>query len=570
MIMNTSNSDSSCAVLENDVSVIELDASAELAAEAKLAESDDNTQNASILKICFKDSATYSELSNLIAKCVKNALLYLQKSVILTEDSSTFTLTFNETSTADNNLFIVDSVPAPEVANLVPEYEVIINEASVDQTKDDQATAQNTCFNCNGNHAIKDCMKPKDLAKIKQNRAKFSSNKMSYERYHVDAEQKYGHLVAGELSKDLRNALGLRSKELPVHIYRMRVLGYPPGWLEHAKVSGSGLSMFDSEGKETDANESEDEDKFDLKKIISFPGFNVEPPHGTRDDSRSYRAPPMQHHHSKAVMIEHFRSKSTKAYKRKSVRNTDTDITVLEPTDMDIDDESDDNDLINVPLGERLARLEDDSSTPAKLPKESHPKPSPPASPAPMPSENKSPLSDGEIADNELSRADSPSLDDLNERKKRLLNALDDSAVSITTLTKRPSDDDSLIDDILALQDDSALDSSAINDENGDTSTIDASQSTIGASPPATPNIHSLVNKSVLHVSKETVGGTPVIKGVSPFGNLPQSEKWREGVSDVLDFENLPESIGKYEKMRTLIEKVRVKVKKIQYEDEDR
>lgn len=252
MIMNTSISDNSCVVLENDVPVIDLETSVELGSDAKLAESDDNTLSAStILKICFKDSDTYAELNNLIAKCVKNALLYLSKSVICTEDSSTFTLTFNETSTADNDLFIVDSVPGPEVANIIPEYEVIINETAADQTKDDPAnttkTAQNTCFNCDGNHSIKDCMKPKDLAKIKQNRAKFSSNKMSYERYHVDVEQKFGHLMAGELSKDLRNALGLRSKELPIHIYRMRMLGYPPGWLEHAKVSGSGLSMFDSE-----------------------------------------------------------------------------------------------------------------------------------------------------------------------------------------------------------------------------------------------------------------------------------------------------------------------------------
>lgn len=253
--MNTTNSDSSCEVLENDVSIIDLDVSAttELDAEAKLAAEsadDTTTPNASILQICFKDAATYGELNNLIAKCVKNALFYLEKSVICTEDSSTFTLTFNETSTADNDLFIVDSVPAPEVANLIPEYDLIVRETADDDTKDESAakTGQNTCFNCDGNHAIKDCMKPKDLAKIRQNRAKFSSNKpMSYERYHVDVEQKFGHLVAGELSNDLRTALGLRSKELPIHIYRMRMLGYPPGWLENAKVSGSGLSMFDSE-----------------------------------------------------------------------------------------------------------------------------------------------------------------------------------------------------------------------------------------------------------------------------------------------------------------------------------
>lgn len=51
----------------------------------------------------------------------------------------------------------------------------------------------------------------------------------------------------------------------------------------------------------------------------------------------------MQPQQSKAVMIEYFRGKSTKAYKRKSMQNTDTDVTVLEPTDMDIDDESDED-----------------------------------------------------------------------------------------------------------------------------------------------------------------------------------------------------------------------------------
>lgn len=260
MIMNTTDpekasndtSDTSCIILENDVSVIDLDDSV----DNKLIINGD-ILDASILRICFKDAATYSELNTLIARCVKNALFFRQKSVICTEDSSSFTLTFNETSSADNGLFIVDSAPSEltEIANVIPEYdsrsEVKISDKVNETIKDDAETAvkpaQNACFNCDGSHAIKDCTKPKDLAKIKQNRAKFSSNKLSYERYHVDVEQRFGHLVAGELSKDLRNALGLRSKELPMHIYRMRMLGYPPGWLEHAKVSGSGLTLFDSE-----------------------------------------------------------------------------------------------------------------------------------------------------------------------------------------------------------------------------------------------------------------------------------------------------------------------------------
>lgn len=192
--------------------------------------------------------------------------------------------------------------------------------------------------------------------------------------------------------------------------------------------------------------------------------------------------------------------------------------------------------------------------------------PSPPTSPA-MASKSQSPLSDGEIDDdNQDERADSPTLDDLNERKKRLLNALDDSTISITTAMTKSIEDDSLIDDIMALQDDeSTLEVTQSTDENCETSIVSDGRS----ATPATPEVQAVVRKSLLHASKETLSGTPVIQGVSPFNNLPNCEKWREGVSDVMDFENLPESVGKYEKMRTLLEKVRVKVKKIQYEDDD-
>lgn len=239
-----------CILIEKDVPVIDLDASGETNNSADC--DGHRALDASILKICFKDAAVYNELNNLIAKCVKNALFYLQKSVICTEDSSKFTITFNETTNDDNDLFIVDAAPSesPEIVNVVPEYEVLFNDKSADPVpgeSNSQKANQNACFNCDGDHSIKDCTKPKDLAKIKQNRAKFTNNRLTYERYHVDVEQRFGHLAAGELSKDLRSALGLREKDLPMHIYRMRMLGYPPGWLENAKVSGSGLTLFGSE-----------------------------------------------------------------------------------------------------------------------------------------------------------------------------------------------------------------------------------------------------------------------------------------------------------------------------------
>ena len=77
--------------------------------------------------------------------------------------------------------------------------------------------------------------------------------------------------------------MGLGENELPLHIYRMRGLGYPQAWLHEARIENSGISMFDSKGKrvlDSDEDEGEidvDKQQYDLKKIHDFPGFNVLP-----------------------------------------------------------------------------------------------------------------------------------------------------------------------------------------------------------------------------------------------------------------------------------------------------
>lgn len=73
----------------------------------------------------------------------------------------------------------------------------------------------------------------------------------------------------------------------------MRVLGYPPGWLEEARLQHSGITLFNSDGVAEDDPEAEmgeiffqgDRDKFDTEKIIEFPGFNIPTPKGIRDVS---------------------------------------------------------------------------------------------------------------------------------------------------------------------------------------------------------------------------------------------------------------------------------------------
>lgn len=69
--------------------------------------------------------------------------------------------------------------------------------------------------------------------------------------------------------------MGLRKNELPPYIYRMRVLGYPPGWLEEAKFVYSNLDMFDADGKTVRQRSERKKQGLNSEKIIEYPGFNI-------------------------------------------------------------------------------------------------------------------------------------------------------------------------------------------------------------------------------------------------------------------------------------------------------
>lgn len=50
------------------------------------------------------------------------------------------------------------------------------------------------------------------------------------------------------ISEELLSALGVDSNSLPPVVYRMRLLGYPPGWLKEAEMENSGLMLYDGNG----------------------------------------------------------------------------------------------------------------------------------------------------------------------------------------------------------------------------------------------------------------------------------------------------------------------------------
>ncbi|XP_075882021.1 zinc finger CCHC domain-containing protein 8 [Nelusetta ayraudi] len=164
------------------------------------------------------------------------------------------------------------------------------------------------CFNCGlSGHQLRDCPKPKDMAAINERRKEFNQNSnqtmQSNQRYHVDeVEERFAKYKPGVMSEDLLSALGIDGNTLPPLIYRMRQLGYPPGWLKEAEMENSGLTMYDG-NVTNDSNPLENNNlqniSYDVSKLVDFPGFNVPAAQRTRDEFLQYGSVPMQSTHMK-------------------------------------------------------------------------------------------------------------------------------------------------------------------------------------------------------------------------------------------------------------------------------
>lgn len=82
----------------------------------------------------------------------------------------------------------------------------------------DKAGPRLNCFNCMGDHNLRDCPVPRNQFEINKNRKEFNARMGPRNvRYHVDDGQKF---KPGLLSSELKNALGLTNDQLPRHIYK--------------------------------------------------------------------------------------------------------------------------------------------------------------------------------------------------------------------------------------------------------------------------------------------------------------------------------------------------------------
>ncbi|XP_076383319.1 zinc finger CCHC domain-containing protein 8 homolog isoform X2 [Megalopta genalis] len=582
---NADNDQSECSIdknlLSNDVAN-KTDTASENAEDNKDVSASqicDNTSTSKpLLQVMFRDKSISRQYSKRMKQCIEEltpSTIKCQESddsltlnvwdndICSTSQSADFTTESEDSQDLMcDTLFMVDTQPKLQDDYDVPTYGKKYENVFEDIKSKAEPNAKVTyspklmCFNCLDNHNLRDCPKPRNQVAINKNKRNFNikGGNMRSLRYHLEDDQKFGHCIPGHLSSTLRKALGLRENELPMHIYRMRELGYPPGWLEEACLQHSGISLFNSDGiAEDDSHaepgelfESGDRDQYDIKKIYDFPGFNVPPPSGTRDENGQYWESPMQAAHSKQTMLMMLKGKKADdGYKRKKLKMSNDGIKsnlAPESTEMEIED-VEEGVVECLPVNGLFV---------PPLPPESATKPpEPPLPPTQIPCEDsdyhsqelQSPLHKmlQENSASPSSRGYSPSLYDLENMKKRLLVELHESS------SQSNSDD---------LSKNNAADS---------TSKSKMPPPTNETMSESSKHRRSSLNSS--HGSVKSVDlGTPILQSSSPYSRLPSSEKFSKNICDVINFENLPDSTGKYEQMTGVLQKVRVTLAKLQQE----
>lgn len=211
----------------------------------------DIDENTALFRLEFENEDIFEELATMISSRIREALVSLDKTVTVMVDKENNRITFSKAN--DGDVFMIDTLPTDKVhKSEVPSYKSVtealkkMNANKKDATNDaNDKPKTGGCWNCGGDHNMRECKEPVNRENIARRKQMFHRTKT--ERYHLDAEQKFANFVPGTISDNLREGLGLRQRELPLYIYKMRLYGYPPGWLEEAKVTRSGLTLFNAE-----------------------------------------------------------------------------------------------------------------------------------------------------------------------------------------------------------------------------------------------------------------------------------------------------------------------------------
>ncbi|KAL6265074.1 hypothetical protein P5V15_005165 [Pogonomyrmex californicus] len=355
-----------------------------------------------------------------------------------------------------DSLFTIDKQPNAKNDLDVPtygqKYENAFEESKREQPKD--CAPKLNCFNCNGNHNMRDCPLPKNQSNINKNRKEFATKHNMGVRYHMNEDQRFSHMVPGHLSQKLRKALGLKENELPKHIYSVSINGHfvPP---------------------------------LPKESVQEIPAPPPELPQTIDDsDSQSQELP-------------------------------------------SLDSADDTTSITNSPSLSELERTK------------------------------KVLLMEIEEA-NSQSNSDSTSIK--NDLNTVLVSETSFSSITTTPSTSRRSSSHSSV-----ISESQCCPDTSLKNDSNTTITLDTSITNKILQPDSTPN-RSASRRTSDQVTSVYLG-TPILPSTSPYNKLPSSEKFSRDICDVINFENLPDSTGKYEQMTGVLQKVRNTMAKLQQQE---
>ncbi|KAK7476410.1 hypothetical protein BaRGS_00032335 [Batillaria attramentaria] len=465
------------------------------------------------------DSKDFSKHSDLSTRAPLPSCVDINDSIPVGKRTNQMwqTHAFHQGFMVDSRGFPLDSIEPDQMVNWeVPKYYQVPKES---------------CFNCGGEHRLSECKLARDHARIRNKRREHqekqgsSRNKTHSSRYHKDPEldPTKKKFKAGEISTALREAMGLKPEQLPSYIYRMRLFGYPPGWLHEANKKGSSLAMYDKDGNETNlrgesledgevgadnSSDAADAEAFDVEKIIEYPGFTVPVPLGLIDESAALGLPPIQQHQLKKTLQDEIVAKETARKRQQEVEEAITAKRVkasetVEDMELEDDDEAPLPTVTSSPSETKVAAAADDSDSPK-----------------------------------------SPSMDSLLQQQQQLVQELgsenSDAAASVY--------EDS----------NAAPSASAQTPVTGD-AVVPGSEDSSSMSNSEFLRQQNFSFTSTSSISKDY--GTPIPAREKSFKVLPTDEQFSQGIEDHIPYENLPDATGTFDRMKNLFKIIREKVK---------
>ncbi|KAL2298345.1 hypothetical protein Nmel_015339 [Mimus melanotis] len=460
---------------------------------------------------------------------------------------------------------------------------------------------------------VKEAFSPRNAARINEKRKEFleacggdSGNQNFQQRYHAEeVEERFGKFKPGVISGVLQDALGVTDKSLPPFIYRMRQLGYPPGWLKEAEMEHSGLALYDGKGEVEGEDGCSPQPKritYDVSKLVNYPGFNISTPSGIPDEWQMFGSIPMQPSQQKDVFahyLSNFQEPSPKSSSKRAAPQSKShhskrpreESSEIAAADMDLDSDLEGAQRSQTPNSFQfqppLPPGSPSMSTPPPVPRGTPPlTPPQPSTPTHSPLSRTAPAADSasespqpKIVDSVMDE-DTLTLEELEEQQRLIWAALEqaestnsdsdipaDTPLTGNSLTSSPARNEAdLVTEVTEKVISVETEFSDISEQIPENERSLPSPSLEDSLLDLKENPDNAVSESLLDDTlpapnpevneEENTGGdkvpTSTGSSVKKSGFVPDMSKFAAGITP-FEFENMAESTGVYLRIRSLL-----------------